>query len=200
MKKRVIFLMCFIFCLGIVMPISVQAVTLKQSEIYNEFLKRNTSYAWFRTLDINKDGVKELIVSENGVKYNSNVYYIYTVKKEKMVYIGKVSHSHSFKDGKSKAIFYNSKQKAIREAITGPFSLGLALYKISGSTLKGTVYMNRVYGRYPVYAFSKNGKAQYYTTTSGIKKFNKLVNQYFYKGCKKYALYKNTAENRTSKL
>ena len=45
--------------------------------------------------------------------------------------------------------------------------------------------MNRVYGRYPVYAFSKNGKAQYYTTTSGIKKFNKLVNQYFYKGCKK---------------
>ena len=114
--------------------------------------------------------------------------------------LGEVSHSNTFKDGTSKVIFYNSKLKAIREVVTGPHSLGLSLYKISGSTLKGIAYSNETYGRFPVYAFTKNGKDTYYSTTTGIKKFKQLVDQYFYKGCKKYTLYKNNAANRSSKL
>lgn len=199
MKRKKLLFLCVMFCLSLMMSISVQAAS-KQAPIYKEFLLNHPSYTWFRTLDINKDGVKELIISENQQPYRSNIYYIYTVKKEKMVYLGRVSHSNTFKDGTSKVIFYNSKLKAIREVVTGPHSLGLSLYKISGSTLKGIAYSNETYGRFPVYAFTKNGKDTYYSTTTGIKKFKQLVDQYFYKGCKKYTLYKNNAANRSSKL
>lgn len=200
MKKKMIFLICFLFCLSLAMPVSAQAAEKKEATIYREFLKENPLYDWFRTLDINKDGVKELIVSKKQLEYSSNVYYVYTIKKNEIVYIGKVSHSQAFKDGKSKVIFYNSKLKAIRKAVTAPMGFGLSLYKISGSTLKETIYMNRSFGRFPVYSIGKNGKDKYYTTASEIKKFNKLVDGYFYKGCKKYILYKNTAANRLNKL
>ena len=199
MKRKKLLFLCFMFCLSLMMSVSVLAAS-KQAPVYKEFLLNHPSYTWFRTLDINKDGVKELIVSENQQAYRPNIYYIYTVKKEKMVYLGRVSHSNTFKDGKSKVIFYNSKQKAIREVVTGTQSLGFSLYKISGSTLKSSVYSNESFGRFTVYAFGKNGKEIYYTTTAGIKKFKQLVNQYFYKDCKKYTLYKNNAANRSSKL
>ena len=47
----------------------------------------------------------------------------------------------------------------------------------------------------------ENGKFQDFPiTTSGINSYKKSLKQYFYKGCKKYKLYKNTAQNRSSKL
>lgn len=200
MKKKMFILISFIFCLSLMLPISIQAAQKKESVIYSDFLQENPSYTCFRTLDINKDGVKELIVSKKQLEFSANVYYVYTIKKNEIVYVGKVSHSRAFKDGKSKVIFYNSKLKAIREALTSPRGFGLNLYKISGSTLKETVRMNRSLGRFPVYSIGKNNKDKYYTTASDIKKFDKLVDRYFYKGCKKYVLYKNTSSNRAKYL
>lgn len=103
MKRKKLLFLCVMFCLSLMMSISVQAAS-KQAPIYKEFLLNHPSYTWFRTLDINKDGVKELIISEKQQPYRSNIYYIYTVKKEKMVYLGRVSHSNTFKDGTSKEI------------------------------------------------------------------------------------------------
>ena len=181
MNKKRLLLICFIFCLNLIISISVQAATSKQAPIYNKFLQKNPSYTWFCTLDINKDGIKELIVSTNQTERFSNNYLIYTVKKGKMVYIGKIQHTLST-DGKSKAIFYNPNFKAIREIYQGAQTIEHNLYKISNSSFK-------------------EAKFQYFPiTTSGINSYKKSLKQYFYKGCKKYKLYKNTAQNRSNKL
>ena len=182
MNKKRLLLICFIFCLNLIISISVQAATSKQA------------------LDINKDGIKELIVSTNQTERFSNNYLIYTVKKGKMVYIGKIQHTLST-DGKSKAIFYNPKFKAIREIYQGAQTIEYNLYKISNSTFKEALYACEGHGHIKVYCIRKNGKFQDFPiTTSGINSYKKSLKQYFYKGCKKYKLYNNTAQNRSSKL
>ena len=69
MKKKMFILISFIFCLSLMLPISIQAAQRKESVIYSDFLQENPSYTWFRTLDINKDGVKELIVSKKQLEF-----------------------------------------------------------------------------------------------------------------------------------
>lgn len=154
MNKKRLLLICFIFCLNLIISISVQAATSKQAPIYNKFLQKNPSYTWFCTLDINKDGIKELIVSTNQTERFSNNYLIYTVKKGKMVYIGKIQHTLST-DGKSKAIFYNPKFKAIREIYQGAQTIEYNLYKISNSTFKEALYACEGHGHIKVYCIRK---------------------------------------------
>lgn len=144
--------------------------------------------------------LKNLLSVQTKTERFSNNYLIYTVKKGKMVYIGKIQHTLST-DGKSKAIFYNPKFKAIREIYQGAQTIEYNLYKISNSTFKEALYACEGHGHIKVYCIRKNGKFQDFPiTTSGINSYKKSLKQYFYKGCKKYKLYKNTAQNRSSKL
>lgn len=71
-----------------------------------------------------------------------------------MVYIGKIQHTLST-DGKSKAIFYNPKFKAIREIYQGAQTIEYNLYKISNSTFKEALYACEGHGHIKVYCIRK---------------------------------------------
>ena len=91
MKRKKLLFLCVMFCLSLMMSISVQAAS-KQAPIYKEFLLNHPSYTWFRTLDINKDGVKELLLL-NGTCEADYVYKIYTIGNGSARYIDEVNGS-----------------------------------------------------------------------------------------------------------
>ena len=88
------------------LPISIQAAQRKESVIYSDFLQENPSYTWFRTLDINKDGVKELIVSKKQLEFSANVYYcIYNKKELKLFMLEKYHIREHLRTEKAKSFF-----------------------------------------------------------------------------------------------
>ncbi|MDO5392806.1 MAG: hypothetical protein Q4F24_17190 [Eubacteriales bacterium] len=198
-KKQWFLLLCI--ALLFMIPVNVQAASPSKGtvkKLYNELLKKNTSYTWFRTLDINQDGVKELVVSKNGATYNQDQYFIYTVKNNSVVYIGKIFESTRFGDpNKKKAIYYNKKLKSVRQVGTGTYSVTFWLYKINKYKLQERLCCGGIYNRYSVFYKSSYGKKASYITE---KELNNFCETYFKKGCTQYVLYKNTSANRSAKL
>ena len=190
-----------LLALILLIPVSVQAAAPGKTtvkKLYKEFMEKNTTYAWFRTLDINRDGVKELVVSKSGAKYSGDEYCIYTVKKNSMVYVGSVVESRSFgSPNKKKAIYYNKELKAVRQVQTGTYAVFYTLYKINNYKLQERLNCSGIYNRYRIFSKSYYGKNVTYITETQL---NNLVKKYFNKGCTKYLLYSNTASNRASKL
>lgn len=202
MKKSV--LMLFVMVMVLMLPVTVKAAPSKSAvkKLYNSFLSSNTKYDWFRTLDINRDGVNELIVSQTKTAtYEYDYYYIYTVKNNKVYNVGKIGESPSYNGNgkmKPKAVYYNKKLKGIRDIVTGPYSVGATLYKMYKYKLQNRLSMNAIYNRYRIFCRSVYGGPEaYYKTEAG---YNKHFNAYFKKGCTRYPLYRNTAANRAGRL
>lgn len=198
-KKQWFLLLCI--ALLFMIPVSVQAASPGKGtvkKLYNDFLKKNTTYTWFRALDINQDGVKELVVSKNGPTNYQDEYFIYTVKNDSVTYVGKIFESTRSGDpNKKKAIYYNKKLKAVRQIGTGSYSVTYWLYKVYKYKLQERLSCGGIYNRYRVFYKSSYGKNVSYITE---KELDSIYETYFKKGCTQYILYKNTSANRSAKL
>lgn len=91
--------MLLLICL-IVSPVNVQAAKSSEGKVYKEILEKgytvtengnkdNRTYKYFNLLDIDRNGVKELVVKEfeGGAWYSTDVF---TIKKGKVVFCGTV--------------------------------------------------------------------------------------------------------------
>lgn len=202
-KHSLIF--CFLLLLTLALPMTTQAAkkptAKKVKALYNKFMASYYSdSSWFCTLDINRDGVKELIASRPKTKsWDDDIYYIYRVKSNKVTYVGKISVSGSYGSlNKPKAVYYNRSLKAIRATTTTAVNLTHTLYQLSGGKLKERLTCSGTYGRYPFYYKSvKGGAPQYFSSAASYEKFSK---KYMEKGCTKKKLVKNTARNRKKYL
>lgn len=155
--------------------------------LYKKFLA-GSSHEYFLVLDINRDGIKELIVADSsGMRQE-----VYTVKNGKVTKLGELFFSGA---AAGPVIYYSSGDKAIfHQWLTrGLGGAGMSLYKISGNTLKLVRY---AWVGYP------DGKAEY--RIDNDKKVSKnsyetYVKRYFgnrLSKLKQYKMLKNTVTNR----
>lgn len=185
-------------------------VTVKGNykKLYKNFLKKGKvtyksgSYTYtdkigsFCLLDIDKNGVPELIAKNSAAKDTFSTHYIYTVKSGKIVYCG-----NYYVKGDSK-FYYNSKYKAIYTWwwTNGVGGVGGQLLRISNSKLASYKYA------WEGYKSPGSSKRVYYTGTSAAK--SKLVSKSTYtsyvkkylKGQKAYSFLTNNDKNRTAKF
>lgn len=170
--------------------------------IYNEFLQKNVSGSdYFITLDINRDGVKELITSEPvRSSYSDDNFSIYTIRSGAVKLLGTVAESRScthHTSDKQKAVYYNKKYRAIRSSETGPYSIGLTLYRISGNKLKERMSSTAIYNRYRIFQISSGSSNP---RSVSEKKLDSFEKKHMKKECKKMKLVRNTEKNRNRKL
>jgi len=195
------FILFSLLLLMLALPLTAQAKPTKKrvTQIYTSFLKLN-GYDWFLSLDINRDGIKELIVSfDQKNSWDDHTFYIYSVKKNKIAKIGSVEESASLEENKGKKhIYYSKKYKAIRDTSTGAYSLMQTLYQYQPkkTALKSRYYCNAVYGRFPFRLIGTNEVDAYGVSDA---KYNAYEKKYMNSCAKKY-LYKNTARNRKKYL
>lgn len=192
--------MLLLLAVMLLIPVTAQAAAPSKTavkKLYKEFLESNTSHKWFRVLDINQDGVNELVTAKD-VKQGSRKYtryYIYTIKDKKVKYVGYTEEEYQAK----KAIYYNKNLKAIRmEKSMGPRNGTSWLYKVYKYKLQERLMLSANYGQYSVFVKSIYGKPGGYFKTR--EEFEKYYNTYMVKGCTKYALYSNTKTNRANQL
>ncbi len=210
MKKRIVSRYCLTVLLLIiaVLMIPSYAEAAKKpgkkavKKLYHQFLQQSMSGSdYFITLDINRDGVKELITSKpRRSSYSDDIYSVYTIRSGKVTLLGTVSESSSYNykaSGKKKAIYYNKKCKAIRDCETGPYSTSLTLYRIAGSKLKQKINCTAIYNRYRIFQVSYGTSGPKSVSESRLKSLEK---KYMKKQCKKIRLVLNTEKNRTKKL
>lgn len=169
-------------------------------KLYTEFLKNQSGSDYFTALDINRDGVKELIVSKpRRNSYSNDIFSIYTVKSGKVQFLGDVQESISldYSPSKKKAVYYNKKQKAIRGTETGPYTAEYSLYRMSGSKLKKYLYCMGAYNRYQIFQVQYPNKKAKNVSESTHDSFQK---KYMKTQCTKKNLVANTEKNRTKYL
>ncbi|EET60763.1 bacterial group 2 Ig-like protein [Marvinbryantia formatexigens DSM 14469] len=150
----------------------------------------------FALLDIDQNGVPELIVNNAETSGFFSTRYIYTVKSGKIVYCGRY-----YVRGEN-YLYYNQKYKAVYTWwwTNGVGGQGSQLFRLSGSTLSSYKYIWEGSDR------PGSSKKVYYYGTSGEK--NKKVSKStylsaakkYFKGQKKYSFVNNTAANRKKKL
>lgn len=150
----------------------------------------------FCLLDIDQNGVPELIIKTGDANDTFAERHIYTVKSGKLAYCG-----NYFMRG-DKYFYYNKKYKSIYTWwwTNGVGGSGAALYQISGGKMKPYKYVwegNKSMG---------SSVREYYYGTSAEKsskvsksKYLSMVKKYF-KGQKKYSFINNTSSNRKKKL
>ena len=195
------FILFSLLLLMLALPLTAQAKPSKKrvKEIYSSFLKLN-NYDWFLSLDINRDGIKELIVSfDQNKSWDDHTFYIYSVKKNRIAKIGSVNESASLDENRGrKHIYYSKKYKAIRNTSTGAYSLAKALYQYQPKkgTLKSRYYCNAVYNKY---GFRLVGTSESDNHGVSDASYDAYVKKYMNSCAKKY-LYKNTARNRKKYL
>ena len=143
----------------------------------------------FCLLDIDQNGVPELIIKTGNANDTFAERHIYTVKSGKLAYCG-----NYFMRG-DKYLYYNKKYKSIYTWwwTNGVGGSGAALYQISGGKMKSYKY---------AWEGSKSmgsSKRVYYYGTSAEKrskvsksKYLSMVKKYF-KGQKKYSFINNTS-------
>lgn len=171
--------------------------------LYKSFLEQytftvNEDYNWpveaksFCILDIDKNGVPELII-KNGLENESMcVRYIFTVKG------GKVSFCGDYGQKGETGLRYSSKHKALNRWwwVNGVGGTGSMLLQLSGGKLKEYRY---VYSGAESYGSSKirywygytSAKAKKVSKSTYQSKFNK-----YFKSYKVYEFINNTEENR----
>lgn len=150
----------------------------------------------FYLLDIDKNGVPELIVKDGSSSETFSNRFIYTVKKGKVVYCGEY-----YVKG-DRYLYYNSKYKAIYIWwwTNGVGGSGAMLVRLSGTKMKNYKYIwtgsEKVGSTKQIYMYGTSGiKAKKVSK----KKFNSMLKKYF-KGQKKYSFMNNTSANRKKKL
>ena len=176
LKQWSFMLLCTILLLGVIPPspvsIGVKEVQAKASastknkakKAYKKFLGRN-NYRYYRLWDINKDGLKELIVTSvyptGGI--GAMLGEVYTYRKGKVQYAGRVGHP-------SYGILYNTTTGRIHGHRGGGGSIEAWYYTLTKSgkikqVLCGA-YVNGV----------KNGNTQYKCIYAGKRiSFNKFM-------------------------
>lgn len=161
-------------------------------KIYGDFLKKGTAYvegrsikmnlAYFTLLDINQDGVKELLVGEDEFCW---ILQIYTIRKNKMLYIGSFSNPYV-----RATVSYNKKYKGLISKGGGTGVSGYVLKILEKNKLKVTQDIMRSYGE-----ITFNGRAISESEARTIEQ------TYFTgKDVSVYSLYPNTSANRKKYL
>ncbi|MDO4323773.1 MAG: Ig-like domain-containing protein [Lachnospiraceae bacterium] len=158
--------------------------------------KRTAKAGSFALLDIDQNGVPELIVKDTEASGTFSSRYIYTVKSGKAVYCG------TYNVRGDKYLYYNKKYKALYSWwwTNGVGGSGAQLFRLSGSAVKPYQYVWEG-GE----SFGSSKWVYYYgTSAENCKKVSKskylsMVKKYF-KGQKEYSFIDNTAANRMKKL
>ncbi len=157
--------------------------------VYRNFLKNNSKYIYFITLDINKDGVFELVAQEK----NNFKTQIFTYKNNAVTNIGYIECSEN-------EILYNSTLKAIGSVIFGVNMHSYLLYDISTGKVNEIAYCSVALGYNPV-TYEDKTTYRIDSTSNEVSKTNyeKYYNTYF-KNTKSYTLNQNTENNRNEYL
>lgn len=163
-------------------------------KIYGNFLEKGTApvegrsinmnLGYFTLLDIDQNGVKELLVGENEFCWDLEIY---TIRKNKMVYIGSLSHPYV-----GALISYNQKYKGLVTKGGGTGISGYTLTILENNKLKTA--QNLLYS-YSVDEITLNGRK---ISKSEAEKTEQI---YFTgKDVKEYPFYQNTPANRKQRL
>lgn len=199
MKKWITGTICML-CMMLLVPFNAEAASYKK--LYKEFLSNskveagNTSIEpkWYYVLNIDKKGEKELIVSDSTNK--DITCYVYTIKKNKVTYLGQSSLIYSVSDTNQPTFFYSSKYKGL--ITDGRFSIGVHLcttmYKIQNKKLTEKYY---AYTGYHTANQSKLTQTYAIGTTRkevSKKEYDSYYNKYF-KSKKTCKMKKNTKSN-----
>ena len=138
---------------------------------YKKYISENInvkSYDKIKYIDINRNGVKEMLYCNNSGLYP--LWEVYTYKNGKVIKTGQFWGSEG--------VFFSSKKKRIAAESYSGSGAFLCVYKLSGTKLKcvteyrmGDLAMGGKYGR-------KNGKKiiakKYYKETGNIHKWKRL--------------------------
>lgn len=156
---------------------------------------------YFYLLDINRDGVSELICFN---EYWDNSLFIFTVKKGKLVFLG-TSGSH-ISSKETPKLYYSKKYKAlccIEEFATfggGTVGPSYGYYRIAGTEVKPWKYAAKMGVSHPNYTHYKIGSDGKYRWVSK-KQQKAFYKKYFApKYIKEYTLLENTPQNRINIL
>lgn len=174
---------------------------LLEKRRYRERNRALDNINYFYLLDINRDGVSELICFD---KYGDNSLYIFTVKKGKLFFLG-TSGSHISYNEIPK-LYYSKKYKALcrieKSATFGGGCVGPSYeyYRIAGAEMKPWRYTAKMGVSPPQYTYYKIG-------SDGIDRWvSKKQQKAFYKRyfaskyIKEYILFENTPQNRIKLL
>ncbi len=184
-------------------PVLVQETkSANYKALYKKFLatgKGKSKYGtfkigWYYMLNVNRSGTPELVVVGDGSGGAVVTYYVYTIKKNKVVQCGE--YNAKGVSGVKPTFKYSKKYKGLvgdgwTNYIGGVWS---NLYQVSGAKL-----VHKYHAREAL-----NPKAVYYTGTTDTKckKVSKSSYQKFYKkyfgSLKTYKMKKNTASNRNA--
>ena len=82
MKKKMFILISFIFCLSLMLPISIQAAQRKESVIYSDFFTRKSIIHLVSNTGHQQGWSERADRQQKAVRVSANVYYVYTIKNE----------------------------------------------------------------------------------------------------------------------
>ena len=209
MKKRKHFLLLTILVLLVtfMVPVSASAASKKYVKLYKNLLKKgtvsmtsgtrtyNVQIKAFLLLDINRDGIPELLLKDQKPETSMTNIMVYTVKNGKLFDCG----SYSTRTNYGGAISYSKKYKGVLDTwwTNGVGGSGAVLYGIS--TRKHELVVKRKawkgadgYGSTTMtYEIKKN------LVTVSKSKYDNYVNKYFNEKNFKTKKFKaNTAANR----
>ncbi|MCD8018278.1 MAG: Ig-like domain-containing protein [Clostridiales bacterium] len=144
--------------------------------LYADFLNIKPSYGYYYILDVNKDGLPELIYMDQGAVYQS----VYTVSNGQVKQLGTLSFSGN---SYGTVVIYNKSKKALycSSLIHGTGGISQSLYRVTQKGLK--LYKSFIYSENRYYIKNKSvSKSKYtkqckkYCGTSKLKKYNMLQN------------------------
>lgn len=159
-------------------------------------MKMNLSYFYY--MDLNKDGVKELIVSDKdkaeqedwGYTYKATAL-VFTVKDSKLVFLGYIMSCID-----EKGLMYNKKYKGIitePDSGTGGRGNGYGIYNLVKNKLKS---VNECYWYYETLPYKNNYSINNKNTTKS--KYNAFVKKYFKQSDYTHlSMHSNTKANRS---
>lgn len=208
MKRIIIFLMTFILAIGTSIPLNMQHITYVEAKnasiqkvykAYNKFMekekyksrmskeeiKRSKEYEIrYGVLDIDKNGIPELLITSDIYVDAFDTVYIYTYKKGKVDYIGKMelaeNEIHDYVD-----IHYNQKTKMLWLMSANEGEGHFISYKYNGTNI------NREKIYYLEYEYGMDD--EYEDKTKELEKIWKNAG-------KRVNIYANTSESRQQNL
>ena len=167
---------------------SLSSLAKSPLTVYRNFMRNNSKYTHFYVLDINKDGIYELIVNQN----NSFSADVYTYKNSKVTHLGSFNCYNS-------EFYYNSTYNAIGGMTLGNnMFITNNLYTIVDSNLKEIAHCSVAHGYDP---YTYKDKTTYtidnYYNEVSKSRYDKYYNTYFAKA-KTYTLKQVTTSNISS--
>ena len=171
--------------------------TADYKNLYNEFLSESKVSAgsdviapdYYYMLDIDGKNVPELIVTDTQQRVGATTfYYIYTVKKQKVFYLGSYTYEYLSRPSFS----YVKEYKGI---LSGSFNRGVSamnLFTISGSKVAPAYHARETLGMESYYIGNDSNSAKQVSK----QEYDEYCSKYF-SGETQYNLLENTAANRS---